>query len=44
MTKDHSETLDASDEWAKWHFEGKIMKRKMDDAPIVRNFDDKPVV
>jgi hypothetical protein len=42
MTKDHSETFDPPSEWAKWHSEGEIIKRRMDDAPIVRNFDDKP--
>lgn len=41
LTKHGGETFDAPGEWAKWHSEGEIMKRKMDDAPIVRNFDDK---
>jgi uncharacterized protein len=42
LTKHGGETFDAPGEWAKWHSEGEIMKRKMDDAPIVRNFEDKP--
>jgi hypothetical protein len=42
LTKHHIKTFDALDEWTKWHSEGDIMKRKMDDAPIVRNFEDKP--
>jgi uncharacterized protein len=42
LTKHGGETFDAPSEWAKWHSEGEIMKRRMDDAPIVRNFDDKP--